>query len=218
MRQHAVITVDGTAASGKGTLARLLAEAYNGAWLDTGLLYRWVGYRADSRERAIELAQDLAASFDLDMMKDPELRGERASDGASLYSSIAEVRNALTALQRHFADTLPDGRNLVVMDGRDIGTVIVPDAPIKFFVTADIEIRAQRRTKELQSTSNSASYEAVLEAMRQRDARDINRAVAPTVAAPDACLIDTSVMGIPEMLDLAKAHIALKVPELRAVR
>ena len=218
MRQHPVITVDGTAASGKGTLARMLAEAYNGAWLDTGLLYRWVGYRADSAERAIELAQALGAGFELEMMADPALRSEKASDGASLYSSIPEVRSALTAVQRYFADTLPAGRNVVVMDGRDIGTVIVPDAPIKFFVNADLELRAQRRTKELQSSSNSASYEAVLEAMRQRDARDINRVVAPTVAAPDACLIDTTNLGVAEMLEQAKAHIALKVPELRAVR
>ncbi len=212
MNNHPIIAVDGTAASGKGTLARLLAEAYNGAWLDTGLLYRWVGVRAETPEQAIELAHQLAEGFTIDRLKDADLRSEKASVGASVYGAIPEVRAALMDIQKNFGKTLPPGRSCVVMDGRDIGTIIAPQAQIKFFVDADVTIRAERRTKELQSGGKEARYEAVLEAMRQRDARDINRETAPTVAAPDACLIDTTHVGIAEMLEKAKGHIAKVCP------
>jgi len=217
MSNHVIIAVDGTAASGKGTLAKKLAETYNGAWLDTGLLYRYVGLQSRDVEAAIEAAYDFAAHFSLDLLDNPALRGEAASQGASIVAAVPEVRQALVNLQKSFAQTLPEGRQCTVLDGRDIGTVIAPQAAIKFFVDADVTERAKRRTKELQSLGKSDSYEAVLEAMRQRDARDITRAVAPTVAAPDSYHIDTTSTGIAEMLELAKAHIAAICPELRAV-
>lgn len=218
MGNHIIIAVDGTAASGKGTLARLLAETYNGAWLDTGLLYRYVALQGLEPETAVKAAQDLAANFSLELLNDPALRGEAASQGASVVAAIPEVRQALVNVQKKFADTLPDGYQCTVLDGRDIGTVIAPHAQIKFFVTADVTERAKRRTKELQSLGKSDSYEAVLEAMRQRDARDITRAVAPTVAAPDSYHIDTTSTGITEMLEMAMTHIGTIVPELTATR
>lgn len=216
MSDHPIIAVDGTAASGKGTLARLLSETYNGAWLDTGLLYRWVGLNQGNDPVAAAL--QLAETFDLSLLSGPELRSEDASQGASKVAAIPEVRAALIDIQKNFAQTLPEGRVCVVLDGRDIGTIIAPQAQIKFFVDADVTERAKRRHKELQSTVNSASYEAVLEAMRQRDARDTTRAVAPTVAAPDAKFIDTTHTGIADMLDMAMAHIVAVYPGLRAVR
>lgn len=218
MRTHIVIAVDGTAASGKGTLARKLAELYNMAWLETGLLYRWVGYYAESVPHAVELAHELAENFDPAMLEGQELRGESASNKASLYSAAPEVREALINLQKSFVATLPKGRQAVILDGRDIGTVIAPDAEIKFFVDADVSERAKRRHKELQSQGKSTSYEAVLEAMRQRDARDIGRDVAPTVAAPDAYLIDTTNLDIAAVVAKAREHIEKASPELKAVR
>lgn len=216
MSAHPIIAVDGTAASGKGTLARLLAETYNGAWLDTGLLYRWVGLHKGDDPAAAAL--ELVKIFDLNLLIDPALRSEEASQGASIVAAIPAVRAALIDLQKSFAQTLPEGLNCVILDGRDIGTIIAPEAPIKFFVDADVTERAKRRHKELQSTPNSVSYEAVLEAMRQRDARDTTRAVAPTVAAPDAKFIDTTQIGIADMLETAMAHIAAVYPGLKVAR
>ncbi len=216
MGNHIIIAVDGTAASGKGTLARKLAETYNGAWLDTGLLYRFVALKGTETSIAVKAAQDLANHFSLNMLTDESLRGETASRGASVVAAIPEVRQALVNVQKNFAQTLPEGRQCTVLDGRDIGTVIAPDAQIKFFVDADVTERAKRRTNELHSLGKSDSYEAVLEAMRQRDARDITRAVAPTIAAPDAYHIDTTSTNIPAMLEMAQAHIVAIAPELRS--
>ncbi len=213
-RKHIVITVDGTAASGKGTLAKALARHFNGVYMDTGLLYRAVGVNSTSAEEAIQNAQSLADNFNPSALDDPALRNEKASQGASIAAAVPEVRAALLQLQKDFANTLPKGKNCVVMDGRDIGTVVVPDAKFKFFVDAKIEERAKRRAKELQSLTNSDSYEAVLVAMRQRDARDISRDIAPTKPANDALVIDTTDIGVEKMVELAIAHIKKIAPDL----
>lgn len=218
MPTHTLIAIDGTAASGKGTLARKLAALYNAAWLETGLLYRWVGYYAESPSHAVELAHELAKNFDPSMLEDAPLRDETASNKASLYSALPAVREALVNLQKSFGNSPPEGKQAVIMDGRDIGTVIAPQAQVKFFVDADVTERAKRRAKELHSQGKSTSYEAVLEAMRQRDARDIGRDVAPTIAAPDAYHIDTTHLDVAGMTAKAVEHIAKTCPELRAVR
>lgn len=191
-----IIAIDGTAASGKGTLAKRLAEHLGFAVLDTGLLYRRValtlirqGLPTDSREAAIAAAK----SLDPSTLDDPDLRGAEAGRGASVVGAIPEVRTALYDFQRNFPATC--GRAGAILDGRDIGTVIFPEAPIKFYVDADVAIRAQRRHKELLAKGETIAYETVLADMKERDARDSARPDAPMKPAPDAVLIDTTAMG-----------------------
>lgn len=185
-----VIAVDGPAASGKGTIARALAKHFNLPHMDTGLLYRavalnlwrWGGDPGNEFE-ALRACGDLG--FD---PADPELRSEPVSRIASSISAYPSVRAALLARQQEFAHQ-PGG---AVLDGRDIGTVIAPDATVKLFVTASPEIRAQRRMRELMSRGMPAHYEDVLIDIRARDERDSGRAVAPLRRAEDAILLDTS--------------------------
>jgi cytidylate kinase len=191
-----IIAIDGPTASGKGTLARKLASHYGFDWLDTGLLYRAVGLAmldagldpADA-EKAATTAQRLRhGALDLD---DERLRLETSGEAASKVASVPAVRAALLALQHEFAASPPGGRG-AVLDGRDIGTVVCPQAPVKLYVVADVEIRAQRRFKELQGRGITVIYDAVLQDLKQRDARDSGREVAPLKPADDALLLDVS--------------------------
>lgn len=198
-----IIAIDGPAASGKGSLARKLAQTLGFAHLDTGLLYRRVGLdvlaqdgNPDDEEAAVKAAKALNPHD----LADPALKNDEAGVAASKVSRFQGVRDALFAFQRDFAATANPG---AVIDGRDIGTVICPDAPVKLFVTASTEIRAKRRLNELQSAGINATYEAVLEDMQARDARDQGRAAAPLKAAFDARLIDTSFMTPDEVLETA---------------
>lgn len=198
MTKHSpvIIAIDGTAASGKGTLAKRLAEHLGFAVLDTGLLYRRValtlirqGLPTDSREAAIAAAR----SLDPATLGDPDLRGAEAGRGASVVGAIPEVRQALYDFQRNFPAAC--GKAGAILDGRDIGTVIFPEAPVKFYVDADVAIRARRRHKELEARGEAIAYETVLADMKERDARDSARPDAPMKPAPDAVLIDTTAMG-----------------------
>jgi CMP/dCMP kinase len=178
-----IIAVDGPSASGKGTLARALATALGFHFLDTGTLYRMVGLamlRADRDEHDEVAATAIARALEPATYEDHELRSEHVASMASRVAQIPDVRAALLQFQRDFAKRKPGS----VLDGRDIGTVICPDADLKFFVTARQDVRAQRRHKDLPS----ASYEAVLADITARDARDAHR----TLRAEDAILIDTS--------------------------
>ena len=185
-----VIAVDGPAASGKGTIARALAAHFALPLLDTGLLYRavalnlwrWGGDPASEFE-ALRAADDLGLDPD-----DEELRSEPVSRIASSVSAYPSVRAALLKRQQDFARQ-PGG---AVLDGRDIGTVIAPEADVKLFVTAAPEVRAQRRVRELLERGMRAHYEDVLADIRARDARDSSRLVAPLKVAPDAIILDTS--------------------------
>jgi cytidylate kinase len=185
-----VIAVDGPAASGKGTIARALAAHFALPLLDTGLLYRavalnlwrWGGDPASEFE-ALRAADDLGLDPD-----DEELRSEPVSRIASSVSAYPSVRAALLKRQQDFARQ-PGG---AVLDGRDIGTVIAPEADVKLFVTAAPEVRAQRRVRELLERGMRAHYEDVLADIRARDARDSSRLVAPLKVAPDAMILDTS--------------------------
>jgi cytidylate kinase len=189
-----VIAVDGPAASGKGTIARALAKHFNLPHMDTGLLYRAValnlwrwGGDAGNEFEALRACHDLG--FDPD---DAELRSEPVSKMASRVSAYPSVRAALLERQRAFAGQ-PAG---AVLDGRDIGTVIAPDADVKLFVTASPEVRAQRRVRELMSRGMPAHYEDVLIDIRARDERDSGRDAAPLVQAIDAILLDTSELDV----------------------
>jgi CMP/dCMP kinase len=203
------IAIDGPAASGKGTLARRVAEQLGFDWLDTGLLYRAVGLAA--LDRGLDPVQ-AAKILNLRTLSDPRLREDSAAQQASKVAAIPEVRAALLAYQRGFAERPPGGRG-AVLDGRDVGTVVCPAAPVKLFVTADVAIRAQRRLSELHSRGLATTYAAVLEDLQQRDARDSQRAVAPLRPAEDALMLDTSALDA----DQALAH-ALELIEQKSGR
>ncbi len=205
-----VIAIDGTAASGKGTLARRLAALYGFPHLDTGLLYRYVGVEAqrrgidlDDAAAASALALKLARDLDTSILADPSYRAPEAGPAASRVSLHPGVRRALLDLQHDFIARAPEG---AVLDGRDIGTVICPGAALKFFVTARTEIRAERRWKELRAGGMPADYDAILADMLERDRRDAEREAAPMRPALDAILIDTSDMNIEDVVASAKGH------------
>ncbi|PZF76580.1 (d)CMP kinase [Aestuariivirga litoralis] len=186
-----IIAVDGPAAAGKGTIARALARHYGYHFLDTGALYRMVGLaaiRAGGEPITTVSAITAAKSLDPSHFSDAELRNEKAGAAASIVAVIPEVRAALLDLQRNFAKKPPGA----VLDGRDIGTVVCPDAHAKLFITASAEVRAKRRQIEL----GAADYAVVLAEIRARDERDSKRATAPLVAAADAVVIDTSEMDV----------------------
>jgi cytidylate kinase len=190
-----IIAIDGPAASGKGTLARRVAAHYGLNYLDTGLLYRAVAYALISRglSPADEDAA-CAAARDLDpaALDEPALRGRGVGEAASIVAAIPGVRDLLRAFQRRFAATPPGA----VLDGRDIGTVVCPDADVKLFVTASPEERARRRWKELTESGANAVQADILTDLRIRDARDSERAVAPLRRAADAHLLDTTELDI----------------------
>jgi CMP/dCMP kinase len=188
-----VIAIDGPAASGKGTLAKRLAAHYGLPHLDTGLLYRAValtlldaGQDLADRAAAAAAARELRPGF----LADPRLRGSAMGEAASIVSAQGAVRAALLDWQRRFAGA-PSG---AVLDGRDIGTVVCPDAAVKLFVTASAEERARRRHRELDGRGEAVAYEAVLSDILRRDARDADRSAAPLRVAEDAVVIDTTAL------------------------
>jgi cytidylate kinase len=198
-----VVAIDGPAASGKGTLATRLGAALGLPVLDTGLLYRAVGAAVlrDGGDLDDEgLCAAAAVALDLDTLTDPALRSPQMSDAASRVAAHAAVREAVVPLQRAFAAREPGA----VLDGRDIGTVIVPQAQAKLFVIASAEARAQRRWREATARGEDVRYEDVLADIRARDARDEGRAVAPLKPAPDAVLLDTTDLSIDAAFDAAR--------------
>ncbi len=204
-----IIAIDGPAAAGKGTLARRLAAELGFDYLDTGLIYRAVGMNVERAgfdpadpARAGEAARDLQPE---DLAAD-DLRTDDAAQAASKVAAIPEVRAALLDFQRRFAAHPPGGRG-AVLDGRDIGTVVCPAAPIKLFVTASTERRAERRLKELQGRGIDTSLDKVVAEMRERDERDSQRAVAPLKPAEDAHLLDTSDLDADAAFDAAIAFV-----------
>ena len=203
MNPDLIIAVDGPAASGKGTIAARLAAHYGLPYLDTGLLYRAVGMAVlaaggdlDDPEQAAEQAR----SLDLAQLDNPALIGRTAGDAASRVAFHPPVRAALLRLQKDFADQ-PGG---AVLDGRDIGTVIAPDADVKIFVTADPEVRARRRWMQLTGRGEDVAYEAILDDIRKRDARDADRDAAPMMMAEDAVLLDTTDLAIEPAFEAAR--------------
>ena len=190
-----IVAIDGPSASGKGTLARRLAEALDFAYLDTGMLYRAVGAAvlaagADPGEAAA--AVEAARTLEISDLERPGLRGEAVGQAASIVAVMPGVRGALLGLQRRFAVAPPGGQAGAVLDGRDIGTVVCPEAEVKIFVTASLEGRARRRHKQLLERGEASIYARVVQEMRARDRRDSERAAAPLRPAPDAVVLDTN--------------------------
>lgn len=196
------VAIDGPAAAGKGTISKAVAAHFGFAHLDTGVLYRAVGRRvldAGNTADPIEIARNLSP----DDLERSDLRTAAVAQAASKVAVIAEVRAALVQFQKDFAQR--DGG--AVLDGRDIGTVICPNADAKLFVTASAEVRAERRYLELSAKDNSITREQVLTDVKARDERDAGRDVAPMKAADDALILDTSSMSIETAVAAAIAHI-----------
>jgi CMP/dCMP kinase len=190
-----IIAVDGPAASGKGTIARRLAAHLRLPYLDTGLLYRGVAYQLLQQGRTgtqHDEAAFAARTLDLETLDDEALRSAQVGAMASVVAALPDVRSALLDIQKKFA-TRPEG---AILDGRDIGTVICPQADLKLFVTASSEVRAHRRFLELCKRGEPIEESVVLEDIRQRDARDQSRVTAPLIKAPDAVLLETSNLDI----------------------
>jgi CMP/dCMP kinase len=209
MTMRPVVAIDGPAAAGKGTLARRLAATLGLPYLDTGLLYRAVGRRVldeggDPADPATaEAAARALRPADLDRS---DLRGPQADAAATAVASIPGVRAALLAFQRNFA-----AQQGAVLDGRDIGTVIFPNAAAKLFVTASLTERARRRWLELRTNGTDADIATVEQDMRQRDAKDAARAAAPLKAAEDAYQLDTSIMDAEAAFQAALAFIRTRI-------
>ncbi|SRR5579871_6017397 len=203
-----IIAIDGPAASGKGTLAKRLAQHYGYRHLDTGVIYRAVAHAlmrssADLRDEA--LAVSAALALDPQKFDDPVLKSQQVGEAASVVSAIPRVREVLVGFQQRFAEGPPGA----VLDGRDIGTVICPHADVKIFVLADPEVRAHRRTLEARARGETADEAAVLEDILKRDERDRNRAVAPLKPAADAYLLDNTNLdieaGVRAAIDIVEA-------------
>jgi len=190
-----IIAIDGPAASGKGTLAKKLAQHYGYRHLDTGVIYRAVAHAlleegADLRDEALAVAA--AVELDPETFGNPALKSQKVGEAASVVSAIPRVRDVLLDFQRQFAATPPGA----VLDGRDIGTVICPNADVKIFVVADPKVRAHRRTLEAKSRGEEADEARILQDIIQRDERDRNRATAPLKPAADAYLLDNTNLDI----------------------
>jgi cytidylate kinase len=201
-----IIAIDGPAASGKGTLGKRLAAHFGLPHLDTGLLYRATAYRLlqeghalDDVARAAEAARGLAP----DAIDEERLRGRDMGEAASIVAAIPEVRAALLDMQREFARRPPGA----VLDGRDIGTIVCPEAECKIFVTATPETRAARRARELAQRGEPAAYETILADIKARDERDSHRAAAPLAAAADAVRLDTTGLDVEATFQAALAII-----------
>ena len=213
-----IIAVDGPAASGKGTLARKLAGHFDFAYLDTGALYRAVALtvlRAGGQPKDTDAALAAAEHLDLEKLQHPNfaraLRTAETGLAASLVAAKPDVRAAILQAQRDFAARPPQNKTGAVLDGRDIGTVVCPDAAAKLFITARAEIRAERRWQELKTETADLTQETVLADILARDARDSGRETAPMKQAADAALLDTSDLSIEEAFAAALALVEDKI-------
>tara|TARA_E500000081_G_scaffold93283_1_gene94371 strand:+ start:2137 stop:2778 length:642 start_codon:yes stop_codon:yes gene_type:complete len=209
------VAIDGLAGSGKGTLALALADKFNLAYFDTGLLYRGLAYVALD-----EFGEDftktnvinIAKSFRVNTLKESNLRSPILGKYASEIGAIPEVRKILIKIQREFKEKSPSNKGIVV-DGRDIGTVIFPNANVKLFISASLEERARRRLRDFLTNDENISYDEVIKQLQKRDQRDKERSVAPLVAAKDAHLIDTTNINKEETLEIASSLVAKKLSD-----
>jgi cytidylate kinase len=218
-----IIAIDGRAASGKGSLARRLAERFDLAHLDTGGLYRATALRvldAGANPADPAAAEAAAKALDVTGLDSPRLRDSDVGEAASLVAGVPGVRAALLAFQRDFAHSPPCGAAGAVLDGRDIGSVVLPEADVKLFLTASAEARADRRHKELRQRGTESIRAAVLRELAERDLRDESRDTAPMVQTPDALLLDTTNLdadaAFAAAVKLVLARQQRAVPEHRA--
>ncbi len=209
-----IITIDGPAAAGKGTLASNLSKKYGYAYFDTGMVYRAVGLEMhllgkdlSDKEAALSIAQNLTFEHMHELAQNPDFRSALGGKNASIVSAYPEVRAALLKMQQDFAlhPVFADGTPAkgVIYDGRDTGTVVCPHADVKFFITASAEVRAERRYKEFLQKGISTNYDEVLADVKARDERDSNRATAPMKPAVDAIIFDTSSLSIQDVTEKA---------------
>ncbi|MBT4879500.1 MAG: (d)CMP kinase [Alphaproteobacteria bacterium] len=199
-----IIAIDGPSGSGKGTLAKKLADHFDFAFLDTGLLYRAVAFIMRSQgldPNNEQTCEKVAQQIREEDLQSPLLRDESVGEIASIVSSYPGVRAALLAFQKNFCSTPPRNKPGAILDGRDIGTVICPEADYKFFIFANPDIRAERRWKELQKRGTTCIYDHVLQDMKERDARDTTRTTSPLLPAKDAFIIDTSELTIDQVFE-----------------
>ena len=205
-----IITIDGPAAAGKGTLSQKLADKYGYAYFDTGMVYRAVGLKMllgnkdlNDVSEAEKEAGNLTFGSMIELSKNPEFRSSKGGEAASIVSSYSGVRSRLLDMQKNFAlnPQFADGKKAegVIYDGRDTGTVVCPNAEIKFFITASPEVRAKRRYDEFVAKGMVANYEDVLVDVKKRDDRDANRKDAPMKPADDAIVLDTTNLNIEEV-------------------
>jgi CMP/dCMP kinase len=199
-----IIAIDGPSASGKGVIGRQLAEHFELAYLDTGLLFRAIGH--DLITRNVDISDEKEALKSANKLLDydyenQELRTEKVGRHASIVSTYAEVRDAVLSFERNYGKSPPKNKKGAVLDGRDIGTVVFPDAYCKIFVTADLETRAKRRYEQLIESELKCIYEDVLQDLRDRDARDQNRKIAPLLPAKDAHIVDTTLLTVEEAIE-----------------
>jgi cytidylate kinase len=212
-----MIAIDGPAGAVKGTLAHHLARLYNLSHLDTGLLYRGVALKMIEKEQFLvneEAAIRAALSLKTEDLKNSSLRDEVVGNLASEIAALPQVREILLKFQRDFAKNVTPGKQGVVLDGRDIGLVVLPESLCKIYVTASPEVRAQRRLKELQQKGISSIYEDVFKDIQTRDVRDEKRKISPLRPAKDAYILDTSELGIDDVIKKACLFVDLKYPEI----
>lgn len=208
-----VIAIDGPAASGKGTLGKSLADKLKLKYLDTGKLYRLIAFQLIEKGLSTEkkdidsILQELEKGVSTDLINE-NLSSHKIGQMASIIAEMPEVRDHLLSVQRNF---IKHSNFKVVLDGRDIGTVIYPEANLKFYITADIEVRAKRRYNQLSSQGYQISYEEVLQSLYKRDQRDSTRKLAPLNVAKDAILIDSSDILESEVLDKVLSIVYEKV-------
>lgn len=207
-----IITIDGPASAGKGTLANSLSKKYGLAYFDTGMVYRAVGLKLilngtppETESEAIKIAKSLDFPEMMLLAKNPDFRSDVGGRAASIVAAIPAVRDALLKMQQDFANNpvFEDGTpaNGAIYDGRDTGTVVCPNADLKLFVTATSEVRAERRYKEFLSKGINKTFEEVLEQIKERDERDQKRAAAPLKPAQDAIIFDTSLYDAQQVLN-----------------
>jgi cytidylate kinase len=206
-----IIALDGPSAAGKGAIGQIIAKKLDYAYLDTGLLFRAVAHKSVKASVPLDAPArlaDLAATISPYDLENPELRSEQIGQIASLISTFPDVRQAITAYEHEFGNHPPEGKKGALLDGRDIGTIIFPEAKIKIFITADTETRARRRHNQLLEMGQKSIYDVVLSDMRARDQRDQTRNVAPLVPAEDAFIVDTTNLTIEEAVEKILSYIA----------
>ena len=212
MKNNLIIAIDGTAASGKGTLAKRISKEFEFAYLDTGKLYRLVAYiiiKDKINSNDINEVKNRFTNFNFEdiSLKLPTLKSDEVGKMASLIAGYKELRDILLQYQKEFAFKKHHNKKGVILDGRDIGTVVLPDANLKFFIDANVETRAERRWKELISLGQSTIKRNVLKDLRSRDERDSQRKHSPLIPASDAILLDTTNLSADEVFSLAKKYI-----------
>ena len=212
MKNNLIIAIDGTAASGKGTLAKRISKEFGFAYLDTGKLYRLVAYiiiKDKINSNDINEVKNRFTNFNFEdiSLKLSTLKSDEVGKMASLIAGYKELRDILLQYQKEFAFKKHHNKKGVVLDGRDIGTVVLPEANLKFFVDANVETRAERRWKELISLGQSTIKRNVLKDLRSRDERDSQRKHSPLIPASDAILLDTTNLSVDEVFSSAKKYI-----------